>query len=113
MIDLTVHQDSLERNARDTARKLGREERLVGPALLSLKHGNSIPSVAACKLPRTHRWSLISNLVCNSGFISGKRYWCWPYLQSLQQAWRMSLRNKKRLNDTLALALDGKLALVY
>ena len=31
--------DSLERNARDSARKLGTRERLVGPALLALEHG--------------------------------------------------------------------------
>ena len=31
--------DEIERNARDLRRKLGREERLVGPALLCLKHG--------------------------------------------------------------------------
>ena len=31
--------DTLERHARDAARKLGPEERLVGPAALCLKHG--------------------------------------------------------------------------
>lgn len=31
--------DAIERNARDSARKLGRRERLVGPALLALEHG--------------------------------------------------------------------------
>ena len=31
--------DAIERNARDSARKLGAGERLVGPALLALKHG--------------------------------------------------------------------------
>lgn len=34
-----VLADSIERNARDTARKLGPAERLVGPAALCLKHG--------------------------------------------------------------------------
>ena len=32
-------QDQIERNAKDTKRKLGRDERLVGPAALCLKHG--------------------------------------------------------------------------
>jgi mannitol-1-phosphate 5-dehydrogenase len=32
-------QDRIERNAADTRRKLGRHERLLGPALLCLKHG--------------------------------------------------------------------------
>ena len=32
-------QDQIERNARDSKRKLGRDERLIGPALLCLKHG--------------------------------------------------------------------------
>lgn len=32
-------QDQIERNAHDAKRKLGKEERLVGPALLCLKHG--------------------------------------------------------------------------
>jgi mannitol-1-phosphate 5-dehydrogenase len=31
----------VERNAADTRRKLGKEERLVGPALLCLKHGKT------------------------------------------------------------------------
>jgi mannitol-1-phosphate 5-dehydrogenase len=31
--------DQVERNASDTRRKLGKEERLLGPALLCLKHG--------------------------------------------------------------------------
>jgi mannitol-1-phosphate 5-dehydrogenase len=31
--------DQIERNARDLRRKLGKEERLLGPALLCLKHG--------------------------------------------------------------------------
>ncbi len=31
--------DAIERNARDSARKLGSRERLLGPATLSLKHG--------------------------------------------------------------------------
>ncbi|MBD0277362.1 MAG: hypothetical protein ICV81_05280 [Flavisolibacter sp.] len=31
--------DQIERNANDSKRKLGKEERLVGPALLCLKHG--------------------------------------------------------------------------
>ncbi|MBD0256033.1 MAG: hypothetical protein ICV83_09965 [Cytophagales bacterium] len=31
--------DPIERNGADPARKLGREDRLIGPALLSLKHG--------------------------------------------------------------------------
>jgi len=31
--------DQIERNARDTKRKLSREERLIGPALLCLRHG--------------------------------------------------------------------------
>ncbi len=31
--------DPIERNARDLSRKLGKEERLAGPALLCLKHG--------------------------------------------------------------------------
>lgn len=31
--------DQIERNANDSKRKLGREDRLVGPALLCLKHG--------------------------------------------------------------------------
>ncbi len=31
--------DPIERNARDLRRKLGRDERLLGPALLCLKHG--------------------------------------------------------------------------
>lgn len=33
--------DLIERNARDSARKLGARERLVGPALLALKHGRA------------------------------------------------------------------------
>jgi mannitol-1-phosphate 5-dehydrogenase len=33
--------DRVERNAADTRRKLGKEERLVGPALLCLKHGKT------------------------------------------------------------------------
>ena len=33
--------DLIERNAADSRRKLGREERLVGPALLCLKHGRT------------------------------------------------------------------------
>jgi len=32
-------EDTIERNARDTARKLAPGERLLGPALLCLKHG--------------------------------------------------------------------------
>lgn len=32
--------DAIERNARDSARKLSPRERLLGPALLSLKHGS-------------------------------------------------------------------------
>lgn len=32
-------QDQIERNAQDSKRKLGKAERLVGPALLCLKHG--------------------------------------------------------------------------
>ncbi len=31
--------DQIERNANDSRRKLGKEERLIGPALLCLKHG--------------------------------------------------------------------------
>lgn len=34
-----VLNDPIERNARDTKRKLSKEERLLGPALLCLKHG--------------------------------------------------------------------------
>jgi mannitol-1-phosphate 5-dehydrogenase len=41
-----VLADTLERNARDSLRKLGPEERLVGPARLCLKHGRS-PTVYA------------------------------------------------------------------
>ena len=33
--------DRVERNAADTRRKLGKEERLIGPALLCLKHGKT------------------------------------------------------------------------
>jgi len=33
--------DQIERNARDSKRKLGKEERLVGPALLCLKYGKT------------------------------------------------------------------------
>jgi mannitol-1-phosphate 5-dehydrogenase len=33
--------DRVERNAADTRRKLGKEERLLGPALLCLKHGRT------------------------------------------------------------------------
>jgi mannitol-1-phosphate 5-dehydrogenase len=36
--DPAIH-DQVERNADDTRRKLGKEERLIGPALLCLKHG--------------------------------------------------------------------------
>jgi mannitol-1-phosphate 5-dehydrogenase len=36
--DPTIN-DQIERNANDTRRKLSKEERLVGPALLCLKHG--------------------------------------------------------------------------
>lgn len=39
--------DAIERNARDSARKLGVRERLVGPALLALEHGRSPRGYAA------------------------------------------------------------------
>ncbi len=39
--------DAIERNARDSARKLGARERLVGPALLALKHGREPRGYAA------------------------------------------------------------------
>lgn len=45
--------DSIERNARDVARKLQRDERIVGPALLMAKQGyssKSLPVVYACAL---------------------------------------------------------------
>ena len=38
--DPALH-DQIERNARDSKRKLAREERLVGPALLCLRHGRT------------------------------------------------------------------------
>ena len=42
-----VLADTLERNARDSFRKLGPEERLIGPAQLCLKHGRSPKAYAA------------------------------------------------------------------
>lgn len=42
-----VLADTLERNARDSLRKLGPEERLVGPASLCLKHGRPPTAYAA------------------------------------------------------------------
>lgn len=45
--------DSIERNARDVARKLQRDERLAGPALMMMKHGivaRALPVVYACAL---------------------------------------------------------------
>ncbi len=46
--------DAIERNARDSARKLGPRERLVGPASLSLAHGRAPASyaVAICAAAR-------------------------------------------------------------
>jgi len=40
-------QDAIERNARDSARKLSAHERLVGPAALCLKHGRDPVAYAA------------------------------------------------------------------
>lgn len=44
--------DPIERNAADPLRKLGRDDRLVGPALLALKHGippaGLLEGIAAC-----------------------------------------------------------------
>lgn len=42
-----VLRDEIERNARDLKRKVSREERLVGPAMLCLKHGR--PPLAYAK----------------------------------------------------------------
>jgi len=47
-------QDAIERNARDSARKLSIRERLVGPAMLCLKHGRQPTAYASAIAAAIH-----------------------------------------------------------
>jgi mannitol-1-phosphate 5-dehydrogenase len=64
--------DPIERNALDPVRKLGREDRFIGPALLALKHGiypeGILTGIMACftyRDPTTN--STISDLILEKG----------------------------------------------
>jgi mannitol-1-phosphate 5-dehydrogenase len=53
--DPTIN-DQIERNAQDTKRKLSKDERLIGPALLCLKHGK-IPKAYARAIAAAYYYS--------------------------------------------------------
>lgn len=56
--------DQIERNAADTKRKLSKDERLVGPALLCLKHG---------KMPHAHAKAIAAAFYYDGSIDAGTR----------------------------------------